>query len=87
MIVDAGGGTVDLITYRVDTLHPKFKIEEAVAGTGGACGAAFLDERFQRLLVTTLGQEDGFEMSMVQAAMTKWERVCGSYSFFICLFL
>lgn len=76
MIVDAGGGTVDLITYRIATLAPKFKIEEAVAGAGGACGAAFLDERFERLFVTTLGQEDGFENSMIQGAMTKWERVC-----------
>lgn len=75
MVVDAGGGTVDLITYRIDTLYPTFKIEEDVAGAGGTCGAAFLDERFEQLLVKTLGKESGFESSIIQEALLKWERV------------
>lgn len=76
MVVDAGGGTVDLITYRIDGLTPCLRVEEAVPGAGGACGAAFLNERFERFLLTTIGQEDGFEQELVEGALRKWDQVC-----------
>ncbi|PVH83064.1 actin-like ATPase domain-containing protein [Cadophora sp. DSE1049] len=34
VVCDAGGGTVDIITYRVDSVQPAFVIKEAVVGTG-----------------------------------------------------
>lgn len=75
MVVDAGGGTVDLITYRIHSLTP-LRIEEAVPGAGGACGGAFLDERFEQLMVATLSQEEGFDERILQRAIRKWESVC-----------
>ncbi|KAK4198998.1 hypothetical protein QBC40DRAFT_282891, partial [Triangularia verruculosa] len=48
-VVDAGGGTVDLISYQiVDT--KRFAAKEAVEGTGALCGAIFLDQEFEMLV-------------------------------------
>jgi hypothetical protein len=41
---DAGGGTVDLISYRVTQRHPTFKIEEAAVGSGDKCGATYVEK-------------------------------------------
>ncbi|KAK0122814.1 hypothetical protein ONS96_009847 [Cadophora gregata f. sp. sojae] len=57
VVCDAGGGTVDLITYRVDSAPPAFVIKEAVVGTGAKCGAIFIDREFRSWLRRKLGQE------------------------------
>lgn len=49
MVCDAGGGTVDLISYEVTELKPMV-VREAVKGSGGLCGGVFLDEGFVKLL-------------------------------------
>ncbi|PTB81529.1 hypothetical protein M440DRAFT_1427388 [Trichoderma longibrachiatum ATCC 18648] len=49
VVCDAGGGTVDVITYTVVSQDP-MKIEESVRGDGRLCGATFVDERFRNLL-------------------------------------
>ncbi|KAK4227814.1 hypothetical protein QBC38DRAFT_477037 [Podospora fimiseda] len=49
VVVDAGGGTVDLISYKVDSLSP-FVLSECAEGTGGLCGAVFLDQDFMSWL-------------------------------------
>ncbi|KAL6868456.1 hypothetical protein J3F83DRAFT_714726 [Trichoderma novae-zelandiae] len=49
VVCDAGGGTVDVITYTVVNQNP-MKIEESVKGDGKLCGATFVDERFRTLL-------------------------------------
>ena len=52
VVVDAGGGTVDLISYRITRVRPSIKLVEATAGTGHFCGSAFIDKYFQdRLLM------------------------------------
>lgn len=38
VICDAGGGTVDLISYKVTQVDPIFKLEEAAVGSGDKCG-------------------------------------------------
>lgn len=75
IVVDAGGGTVDLISYTIKDMPPKLSVSEAAPGSGGACGAAFLNERFQRLVVETLGREEGFEDRIVRDAVEKWENM------------
>ena len=50
VLVDAGGGTVDLISYTVTQLQPSFQVVEAGPGTGGFCGSTFLNRRFQDFL-------------------------------------
>ncbi|KAF5536279.1 heat shock 70 kDa 12B [Fusarium napiforme] len=53
VICDAGGGTVDLITYKIEKLDPLI-MSESVKGDGGLCGAMFLDEKFLNLLKETI---------------------------------
>lgn len=34
VVCDAGGGTVDLVSYEVETTNPKLQVKEVVPGTG-----------------------------------------------------
>lgn len=54
IVCDAGGGTVDLISYEIVSLKP-LHLEESIRGTGGLCGAAFLNMRFQQLVEKRMG--------------------------------
>ncbi|KAK6543446.1 hypothetical protein TWF694_000193 [Orbilia ellipsospora] len=58
VICDAGGGTVDLISYRVERLTPKLALKEAVVGTGGKCGSSYIDEAFISLLRQRVGADE-----------------------------
>ncbi|KAF2154314.1 hypothetical protein K461DRAFT_312251 [Myriangium duriaei CBS 260.36] len=49
LICDAGGGTVDLITYEIQNTAP-LSLREAVAGEGALCGAIFLNLQFEELV-------------------------------------
>ncbi|KAI0393505.1 hypothetical protein F5Y17DRAFT_466864 [Xylariaceae sp. FL0594] len=60
LICDAGGGTVDLISYEVKSLTPMI-LHEAVEGKGGLCGGIFIDQAFERACRSRLG--------------AKWERI------------
>ncbi len=50
VLVDAGGGTVDLISYTVLALEPILELEEAAPGTGALCGSTFLNRRFEQYM-------------------------------------
>ncbi|KAI8578883.1 hypothetical protein K450DRAFT_244957 [Umbelopsis ramanniana AG] len=56
MIVDAGGGTVDLIVYEIEHLDPKQPrtLKELTKGQGGLCGGAYIDENMRKLLRSKL---------------------------------
>ncbi|KAG6041415.1 hypothetical protein E4U41_004513 [Claviceps citrina] len=54
VICDAGGGTVDLISYRVSEKSP-FTLKECVKGDGGLCGGIFLDKSFLELVEKKVG--------------------------------
>lgn len=53
---DAGGGTVDLIAYKVTQVAP-LRVEESAVGTGGLCGSAFVNYRFEDHVKERLGME------------------------------
>ncbi|KAF7184569.1 hypothetical protein CNMCM7691_005753 [Aspergillus felis] len=55
LILDAGGGTVDLISYKIVSEKP-IMMEEAVEGTGALCGGVLIDNAFQGLCRTRLGR-------------------------------
>ncbi|KLU92190.1 hypothetical protein MAPG_11136 [Magnaporthiopsis poae ATCC 64411] len=55
VLCDAGGGTVDLISYKVTHIAPHFHIEEAVVGYGEKCGASFIDKEFLSYLQKWIG--------------------------------
>ncbi|KAL3474643.1 hypothetical protein BJX99DRAFT_231373 [Aspergillus californicus] len=56
VICDAGGGTVDLISYKVGEKDP-IELHEAVLGTGGLCGGIFIDEAFETMCKNRLGRQ------------------------------
>ncbi|KAI9653109.1 MAG: hypothetical protein M1831_006193 [Alyxoria varia] len=57
VVCDAGGGTVDLISYRISNLEP-LSIQESQVGSGGLCGSVFLNYRFQEHVKERLGESD-----------------------------
>ena len=56
IVCDAGGGTVDLIAYKVTKVSP-LRVEESAVGTGGLCGSAFLNYRFEDHVRERIGVE------------------------------
>ncbi|KAK5744403.1 hypothetical protein LTR17_002113 [Elasticomyces elasticus] len=54
VVIDAGGGTVDLISYSIRQLTP-LRLDELAKGSGGFCGATFLNIRFEQFVRTKLG--------------------------------
>ncbi|KAI0137281.1 hypothetical protein BJ170DRAFT_51403 [Xylariales sp. AK1849] len=63
IVCDAGGGTVDLIAYKIISLKP-LRVEESAVGTGGLCGSAFLNYRFEEHVKSRLGHGRFDEMKM-----------------------
>jgi len=63
VICDAGGGTVDLISYIVENTQP-LRMKECVMGDGGLCGSIFLDEEFERYIRTRVGREQYDRLSV-----------------------
>ncbi|KAM3531231.1 hypothetical protein MY4038_004568 [Beauveria bassiana] len=61
IVCDAGGGTVDLIAYEIKSLKP-LRVQESAVGTGGLCGSAFLNYRFEEHVRGRLGQARFDEM-------------------------
>ncbi|GFN20290.1 Hsp70 family protein [Aspergillus tubingensis] len=49
VVCDAGGGTVDLISYCVKTVSP-LRLEEVSEGSGDICGSVLLDAAFKTFL-------------------------------------
>jgi len=55
LVVDCGGGTVDLTVHELDSQTGT--LEELHRGTGGACGATGVDEQFELLLKKIFGKD------------------------------
>ncbi|XXG97023.1 Aquaporin-1 [Hypoxylon texense] len=66
IVCDAGGGTVDLIAYKIISLKP-LRVEESAVGTGGLCGSAFLNYRFEEHVKGRLGHSRFEEMKLKKA--------------------
>lgn len=73
VLCDAGGGTVDLISYTVTRLEPKLEIREAVAGCGEACGSIFLNRIFRKYLEEQLEDVEGVGDDTIGDAMADFE--------------
>lgn len=59
VVCDAGGGTVDLITYEVKSIQP-LELAELVPGEGGMAGSLGLNKLFEETVRRLVG-EDQFE--------------------------
>ncbi|KAL9609803.1 MAG: hypothetical protein Q9167_005457 [Letrouitia subvulpina] len=73
VLCDAGGGTVDLISYRVTRLKPILQVKEVVPGSGSQCGSTFLNRIFQRFLIDKLGGLSSWDDEVLEEAMKKFE--------------
>lgn len=66
LICDAGGGTVDLVVYRIyDKDNDKFLIEE-VGGVGGLCGSVKLDEGYRNFVDKVVKELIGEPLNSVE---------------------
>ncbi|OBT51183.1 hypothetical protein VE04_08148 [Pseudogymnoascus sp. 24MN13] len=63
VLIDAGGGTVDAITYTVDKAYPLRLKAEGVEAGGALCGSSFLNEAYQAHLHSRLQGEDYLEVN------------------------
>ncbi|PQE30903.1 hypothetical protein CJF32_00007906 [Rutstroemia sp. NJR-2017a WRK4] len=77
IVCDAGGGTVDLIAYKIISLKP-LRVEESAVGTGGLCGSAFLNYRFEEHVKGRIGVQRFEEMKLKkgkcwQMGLRYWE--------------
>ncbi|KAH7396593.1 Hsp70 family protein [Phaeosphaeria sp. MPI-PUGE-AT-0046c] len=57
IVCDMGGGTVDLVSYRIAGLDPT-ALEEATIGNGDQCGGSFVERGFLKWLERRLGTTD-----------------------------
>ncbi|KAI1355987.1 hypothetical protein F5Y01DRAFT_301565 [Xylaria sp. FL0043] len=55
VVLDAGGGTVDIISYKINKFEP-LSVSECVEGEGSLCGGTFLDKEFESLLKGAMGE-------------------------------
>ncbi|MCJ1283392.1 hypothetical protein MMC26_002720 [Xylographa opegraphella] len=74
VLCDAGGGTVDLISYEITALLPRLELKELVPGKGGMAGSLGLNRRFEQAVKDVVGEDQfyhlrktkGFEEAMLQ---------------------
>ncbi|MCJ1473626.1 hypothetical protein MMC13_002277, partial [Lambiella insularis] len=66
VLCDAGGGTVDLISYTVSALRPMLKVDEASPGTGGLCGSTYLNRIVKEFLTAKLGDNEEWDDEVME---------------------
>ncbi|KAM0546652.1 hypothetical protein ACHAPJ_010790 [Fusarium lateritium] len=57
VVCDAGGGTVDLISYQVEEALPTLEVKEIVPGTGGMAGSLGLNKLFSSKVEELVGED------------------------------
>ncbi|KAF2127837.1 actin-like ATPase domain-containing protein [Dothidotthia symphoricarpi CBS 119687] len=73
VVCDAGGGTVDLISYQVSQTKP-MRLSECVEGSGKLCGAVFLDQDFEAFMKQLVGEAWDVPDSVIKGVMSaQWE--------------
>ncbi|CAM9285911.1 unnamed protein product, partial [Hapterophycus canaliculatus] len=76
MILDCGGGTVDITTHDIISVHPTLRLREILAPTGGPWGSACVDEEFTKFVSQFVGEEAFGKVrhtSTFYHLLTKWE--------------
>ena len=66
VLCDAGGGTVDLISYTVSALKPILRVAEASPGSGHLCGSSFLNRIFEKFITEKLGLEREWDEEVLE---------------------
>ncbi|KAN0102782.1 hypothetical protein V8E51_011095 [Hyaloscypha variabilis] len=58
VLCDAGGGTVDVVAYKVMQVEPNLQLEAITIPTGAKCGASFINANFREWLREVLGERN-----------------------------
>ncbi|KAH8595949.1 hypothetical protein B0O99DRAFT_511415 [Bisporella sp. PMI_857] len=77
VVCDAGGGTVDLITYEVRSMQPALELAEVVPGSGGMAGSLGLNKRFTEAVQNVVGDDQWIELKKgvgYAKAMTEFDK-------------
>ncbi|GLI78720.1 hypothetical protein PoHVEF18_007041 [Penicillium ochrochloron] len=80
LLIDAGGGTVDLITFTIEQRLPILKLRESAAGTGAYCGSTYLNRRFEDFIRQRLESCSGWDQDTLEQAMMRFE-ACAKRTF------
>ncbi|KAH6884874.1 hypothetical protein B0T10DRAFT_550765 [Thelonectria olida] len=67
VVCDAGGGTVDLISYQVEAALPRLQVKELVHGTGGMAGSLGLNRGFSDAVEELVGEDQWLELKKSKA--------------------
>ncbi|KAI5460779.1 hypothetical protein BGZ63DRAFT_414898 [Mariannaea sp. PMI_226] len=67
VVCDAGGGTVDLISYQVEAALPMLQVKELVPGTGGMAGSLGLNGQFAIEVADLVGDDKWLELKKSKA--------------------
>ncbi|KAF2658712.1 hypothetical protein K491DRAFT_755999 [Lophiostoma macrostomum CBS 122681] len=62
ILCDAGGGTVDVVSYKVTQLSPTLQIEQICKPTGRKCGSVFINLAFKKWLRMLIGEQNYREL-------------------------
>lgn len=62
VVCDAGGGTVDLVSYEVEQVLPRLQAREVVPGSGGMAGSIGLNQRFEEELRQVVGDDQWLKL-------------------------
>ncbi|KAJ3464653.1 hypothetical protein MRS44_009439 [Fusarium solani] len=65
VLLDAGGGTVDAVTYQIENQLPLRLSKEVVPHGGGLCGSSYLNEYFREHLLKLLENQTQLEVNGV----------------------
>ncbi|RSL69654.1 hypothetical protein CEP54_002134 [Fusarium duplospermum] len=65
VLLDAGGGTVDAATYKIENQLPLRLSKEVVPHGGGLCGSSYLNEYFREHLLKLLEDQTQLEVNGV----------------------
>lgn len=83
MIVDCGGGTVDLIVHANDASDGSVKLRELSKGSGDLCGGTFVDDAFLDAMARRIPGFDAYRQAepaeLLRGLMAKWELLKRSF--------
>ncbi|KAJ3431805.1 hsp70 family protein [Anaeramoeba flamelloides] len=79
LIVDAGGGTIDITALKISTdLNMENQLEVLIAPKGGDFGANYVDREFQKFLVEFFLNDENFlinDKHGYQSMLVEWEEI------------
>ncbi|KAF5707942.1 Hsp70 family heat shock protein [Fusarium mundagurra] len=67
VVCDAGGGTVNLISYEIVSTEPTLDLAELVPGKGNMSGSLGLNKRFAEAVRDLIGDEEWFRLKTLSA--------------------